>query len=194
MEDDRLKWDRRYGGPGFFIGPHPSPFLMDNMTLIESLVPGKNALDIACGEGRNSILLARRGFAVTGLDISAEGLAKAARWAAAEGLDIAFLRADLEVYEFSGQWDLIINFNFLQRDLIPKMVAALAPGGVIVFDTILDTPSLVGHHNKAFLLRPGELAALFARFPGTIIHSGECPDGPMPAARLIFRKSLLDGV
>src|SRR5512135_76057 len=112
MEDDRIKWDNRYQGEGLFLGPQPSAFLVEQIGLIKSACPGRRALDIACGEGRNSIFLARQGFMVTGIDISREGIAKASKWATAEHLDIEFLQADLEVYEFGGDWDLIINFNF----------------------------------------------------------------------------------
>src|SRR5512135_1689314 len=137
MEDDRGKWNARYKGAGFYLGPEPSAFLADNIALIEALAPGRKALDLACGEGRNSIFLARHGFTVTGLDISEEGIAKANRWAETEGRAVSFSCADLEGFAFAEKYDLIINFNFLMRDLIPKMVAALNPGGVIVFDTIL---------------------------------------------------------
>jgi tellurite methyltransferase len=189
VEQDRVKWNGRYAGEGFFLGQDPSPFLVERISLIESLAPGRRALDIACGEGRNSIFLARHGFAVTGLDISGEGIAKGARRVADEGLTVDLRQVDLQEYHFAESWDLIINFNFLLRDLIPEMVASLNPGGVIVFDTILDSPLLVGHHNKAFLLQPGELAALFARFPGRIVHADERHEGPSPTARLIFQKS-----
>lgn len=189
MEKDRIKWNGRYAGEGFFLGPNPSRFLEERIESVEALLPGRKALDIACGEGRNSIFLARRGFSVTGIDISEEGLEKARRWASAEGLDIRFIRADLEGYEFSEKYDLILNFNFLLRDLVPKMVAALNPGGVIVFDTILDTPTLVGHHNKAFLLRRGELREIFMRLPGKILYDEEFPEGPTPCAKLIFQHS-----
>lgn len=189
MEKDRIKWNGRYAGDRFFIGPHPSRFLEERIAFIEPLLPGRKALDIASGEGRNSIFLARRGFSVTGIDISEEGLGKARRWAAAEGLEINFRQGDLEGYEFDETYDLILNFNFLLRDLIPKMVAALNPGGVIVFDTVLDTPNLVGHHKKEFLLQPGELAALFQHFPGKALYCEEFPEGPVSTAKLIFRKS-----
>lgn len=188
MTDDREKWNGRYAGAGFYLGPDPSRFLAVNIAMIKELAPGQKALDIACGEGRNSIFLARHGFAVTGTDISEEGIAKARKWASAEGLAVSFLRADMESYEFAESWDLIINFNFLLRGLIPRMVEALTPGGLIVFDTILETPTLEGIHNKAYLLRPGELRTLFARFPGEILADEELPLGPMPTARLIFRK------
>jgi 2-polyprenyl-3-methyl-5-hydroxy-6-metoxy-1,4-benzoquinol methylase len=188
MTDDRDKWNDRYAGAGFFLGPDPSRFLAENIAMIKDLAPGKKALDIACGEGRNSIFLARHGFAVTGLDISEEGLAKARKWANAEGLAVSFHCMDIGTYEFSEACDLIINFNFLLRDLIPKMVNALNPGGLIVFDTILETPTLEGSHNKAYLLQRGELQTIFARFSGEILADEELPLGPMPTARLIFQK------
>jgi len=188
MNCDRDKWNSRYAGDGLYLGLAPSWFLAGNIDLVKKLAPGKKALDIACGEGRNSIFLARHGFAATGLDISEEGLAKAGKWANAEGLAISFYCIDMETYEFSESFDLIINFNFLLRNLIPKMVEALNPGGLILFDTILETPTLEGGHNKAYLLRPGELRELFAGFPGEILADEELPHGPMPTARLIFRK------
>jgi tellurite methyltransferase len=188
MEHDRIKWNSRYSGGDFCIGPDPSAFLTENIGLIESLAPGKKALDIACGEGRNSIYLASRGFDVTGLDISEAGLARASRRAVAEGLAIDFRQADLEDYQFSEMYDLILNFNFLLRDLIPRLVAALNPGGVLVLDTILSSPSLQGEHTKEFLLKPGELEQLFAGFPGRVHVYKERPLDSAPTAGLIFRR------
>ena len=188
MEDDRTKWDNRYAGKAFFLGTQPSAFLVENIGLVQSLCPGRTALDIACGEGRNSIFLARQGFSVTGVDISPEGIAKAVLWAAAERQEVSFRVADLEAEELAGTWDLIINFNFLLRGLFPRAVAALNPGGIMVVDTILDTPSLPGEHTRAFLLQPGELESLFAGFPGRILHYGEHPCDTVPTAKLIFQK------
>jgi tellurite methyltransferase len=189
MDDDRSKWDSRYGGKGFFLGPDPSAFLVERIDLIESLCPGRRALDIACGEGRNSIFLAGRGFSVTGIDISAEGIAKASKWAGTERLAVEYVTADLEDYEFTRSWDLIINFNFLLRELLPRAVAALNPGGVMVVDTILDTPSQPGEHTRAFLLQPGELTRLFAGFPGKILIHEEHPLDSAPTAKLIFKNN-----
>ncbi len=187
MQEDSARWNERYAQAGLYHGAAPSSFLADRIGFLASLTPGRRALDLACGEGRNSIFLARHGYAVTGLDISDEGLVKAARRAVAEGLAITFRRVDLEGYEFDERWDLIVNVNFLLRDLIPRMVAALNPGGVIVFDTILATPALAGTHNPDYLLQPGELRQIFGRFPGRILYDEECPEGPAPTARLIFQ-------
>lgn len=188
MEDDRVKWNRRYASEDWFLGRQASSFLVEQIDFIKNVCPGRKALDIACGEGRNSIFLARHGFHVTGLDISDAGIAKARRWAEEEGLDVAFCRSDIEHNVLPETYDLIINFNFLVRALIPRLVDILAPGGLIVFDTILDTPALPGDHNKSFLLQPGELPELFRRFSGKIYSYRECPDEVSPTAKLIFHK------
>jgi 2-polyprenyl-3-methyl-5-hydroxy-6-metoxy-1,4-benzoquinol methylase len=188
VEQDRIKWNKRYAGEGYFIEPQPSKFLVERIDMIEFLAPGGKALDIACGEGRNSIFLARRGFTVTGIDIADEGIAKAVRRASEEGLKISFLRADLEVCPLDGPWDLIINFNYLFRDLIPRTVAALNSGGIMLVDTLLDSPALPGEHNPSYLLQAGELSTIFAQLPGKILFCEESPFVSMPTARLMFQK------
>jgi tellurite methyltransferase len=186
LTDDRAKWNERYAAAGLYLGRSPSRFLADNIDLIKELAAGKKALDIACGEGRNSIFLARNGFEVTGMDISEEGLAKAEQWANAAGLVVDFRCLNLETFAFNESYDLIINFNFLLRGLVPLMVDALNPGGVIVFDTIMDSPTLEGYHNRGYLLQPGELLEIFSSFKGEILLYEELPCGPSPTARLIF--------
>ena len=189
MERDRDKWNSRYESEDFFLGPHPSRFLVEHVAEVETMLPGRKALDIACGEGRNSIYLAGRGYEVTGIDIADRGLVKAARRALEEKAEIEFIRQDLEVTPLSGQWDLILNFNFLLRDLIPQEIDVLSPGGVVMFETLLDTPRLQGEHNPDFFLQPGELAAIFSCFAGTIHFYAEFPCEEAPVAQLIYQKS-----
>jgi tellurite methyltransferase len=178
-EDSLLKWDTKFRNEACVLGTNPSRFLVDNIELISSHVPGTNALDIACGEGRNSIYLAKRGFHVVGLDISEAGLDKGRQWMEREGVKIDFRLANLEQVEFTEQYDLILNCNFLLRDLIPKSVEALSPGGVLVFDTLLDSPFVPTTHKKEFLLQPGELVK---------ISQEERLHDEMPTAKLLFRK------
>jgi len=187
--DANLKWDKRFREEPCVLGTEPSRYLADNMEFIKLMVPGMRAVDIACGEGRNSIYLAGQGFRVVGLDISEIGLEKAHAWMEREGLLIDFRRANLEEYAFTEQYDLIINFNFLLRDLIPKSVDALSPGGVIVFDTLLDSPHVPTKHKKEHLLKPGELLGIFRQFPGEIHLPEERLYDEIPTARLIFLKA-----
>jgi tellurite methyltransferase len=183
------KWDERFGGEEFALGTDPSPYLAENIELIKLLAPGTKALDLACGEGRNSIFLAREGFDVTGLDISKAGLEKAVKWMERENLRIDFRIQDLVGYEFTETYDLIINFNFLLRDLVPKSVAALHTGGVVVFDTLMDSPYVPTTHKREYLLQPGELQSIFSIFPGKIFLSEERLHDRNPTARLIFQKA-----
>ncbi|GFO70674.1 SAM-dependent methyltransferase [Geomonas limicola] len=189
MEEDRIKWDERYTGESYFFSFEPSKFLARCFPVVSPLLPGPRAMDLACGEGRNAIYLARHGFEVTAVDISPRGLERGAHRAAEVGVSVDFVEADLEEYRFDDCYDVILNFNFLLRPLIPMMVEALNPGGVIVMETILDIPSLEPGHTKSFLLQPGELLQLFEAFGGTVHLFEEEAKGPTPVARIIFQKA-----
>jgi len=187
MEEDRIKWDARYTGTEYFFSCAPSRFLEQNLDLIRALA-GRRALDIACGEGRNGIFLAQNGFEVTAVDISERGLARGIKRAAQLGVRVNFVQADLENYRLQENYDLIINFNFLLRPLIPMLVDALAPCGVVLMETILEIPTLQGEHSKNFLLHQGELETLFSRLDGSILLVEEETSVENPVARVIFKK------
>lgn len=190
MESDRIKWNQRFESEETYLGERPSPFLSREIERILMLAPGKRALDIACGEGRNSIFLAQQGFQVTGVDISDVGLGKAATRAEQEGVQVDFQEVDLDGYRFTEQFDLIINFNFLLRDLIPEAVHALSPGGLLIIDTIMESPQLLASHNPSYLLRRGELQKICEGLAGEVIFYEELPGGEMPTARVLFRKHI----
>jgi len=188
MESDRIKWNERYSGSYYFFSLAPSPFLAQCLERVLKLVPGRWALDLACGEGRNALFLAQNGFRVDAVDIAELGLERGRRRAAELGVTVNFLQADLEGYRLAPGYDLILDFNFLLRPLIPDMIDSLTPGGVIVMETILAAQGLPGEHNPEFLLKPGELAHLFGGAGGKILLAEEEPGQETPVARLIFRK------
>ncbi|WP_224984959.1 class I SAM-dependent methyltransferase [Geomonas agri] len=191
MESDRVKWDQRYSGPEHFFSFAPSRLLANSLERIMSLVPGRRSLDLACGEGRNCIYLAQHGFDATGVDISPRGLERARKRAAEVGVTVELIEADLECWRPQGEYHLILNFNFLMRDLIPALVQALAPGGVLLMETILDAPGMPGEHRKDFLLQPGELGRIFGGYPGRVLLLEEEVDAPeMPVARVMFQKQV----
>jgi SAM-dependent methyltransferase len=72
---------------------------------------GERVLDMACGTGRHSHELARRGFDVVGVDISPELLAIAEADAEAESLSASFLAADLRELDFEDEFDFVLNLN-----------------------------------------------------------------------------------
>jgi SAM-dependent methyltransferase len=123
------------------------------------IAPGGTVLDLACGSGRHLLWLADRGHRVTGVDRDAAAVAPLA--ARAE-----IVLADIE----AGPWplegrrfDAVVVTNYLWRALLPRIVAALAPGGVLIYETFAGGHETIGRpSNPDFLLRPGELLAACA--------------------------------
>ena len=100
------------------------------------LLPRGKALDIAMGEGRNAVFLAKNGFTVDGCDISEIAIKKALDLAKENNVKVRAFVADLETYKLpQNTYDVIACFYYLQRDLVPQMKEALKPGGMIIYET-----------------------------------------------------------
>ncbi len=123
------------------------------------LRPGGSVLDVACGSGRHAVWLAAQGFAVTGVDRNADAL---------QGLpaSVEAVHADLEgaPWPLPGRvFDGIVVTNYLWRPLWSDLLAALAPGGVLVYETFALGQQRYGKPSRPdFLLQPGELLRVCA--------------------------------
>ncbi|MGQ9572878.1 MAG: class I SAM-dependent methyltransferase [Dehalococcoidia bacterium] len=189
MQDAAKDWNERYR-QGLAMPDEPAALLVENQSLLPK---GGKALDIAMGTGRNALYLASLGFRVTGIDVSAVAVEKCRQKAERLGLAIETLAADLEHYSLpTAEYDLILNFYYLQRTLAPKMVAALKPGGVLVFEsyTIDQLQFGWGPKNPDYLLRPSELREMFASLETLLYREGivQGDRGPKAVASLIGRK------
>jgi 2-polyprenyl-3-methyl-5-hydroxy-6-metoxy-1,4-benzoquinol methylase len=110
------------------------------------LRPGARVLDVACGHGRHSLELARRGFDVTGIDLSPRSIALANAAAAREGLDATFLERDARDVGFDGEFDAAINLftsalgyfdtEAENQRVVDGVARALRSGGSFLVDTI----------------------------------------------------------
>jgi SAM-dependent methyltransferase len=107
------------------------------------LTPPARVLDVACGYGRHSVELARRGFQVTGLDLSDVQLGRARETAAAAGVAPEFVLGDSRAMPFEAEFDAAINmflsFGYFQTDeehlaLLRGVARALRPGGRFLMD------------------------------------------------------------
>lgn len=131
-------WDSRYAGESLIWSSGPNQFVAAELA---ELPPG-TAVDLACGEGRNSIWLAESGWTVTAVDFSRVALAKAKRLAAERGVEVNLVEQDVvEWRPPRGGFDLVLlaylQFALPARDVALSIAAsAVAPGGTLL---------LVGH-------------------------------------------------
>lgn len=147
-EQDQEKWNSRYLKN---IGDsNPS----DILSKYFSLAPIGNALDIACGNGRNSKFLARKGFKVDAVDISNIALSQLSD----NDTRINAICQDIDTWQIpQNRYQLIINIRFLDRRLFPMIKKGLKPGGVLIFKSFIN-------EKKNYCLEPNELLHAFKPF------------------------------
>jgi SAM-dependent methyltransferase len=164
MKTDQKRWNDRFGKREFALGKEPNPFLKKHIRLL----PKGRALDIASGEGRNAVFLAQNGFEVDAVDISEKGVRKAKKLAREKGVKMNTFLVDLDQYPIEKErYDLIANFYFLRRRLIPRIKKGLKKGGRVVFETYLlehRTLGKGGPKQAKYFLKPNELLRLFEDF------------------------------
>lgn len=131
---DAAEWDAAYASRDLVWGAEPNQFVVQELTD----VPAGRALDLGAGEGRNAIWLAGLGWRVTAVDFSRVALERAQTLAAARGLEIEWVLADVRTYvPEPGEYDaVVVAYLHLAREdlevVLGRAAAALAPGGRIV--------------------------------------------------------------
>ena len=172
---DRSSWDERYRTEELVWKAEPNRFLVAE---VGSLRPGR-ALDLACGEGRNALWLAERGWEVVGVDFSAVGLDKARSLAASRGLRVELVEADLREWDPpEASFDLVVLIYLHlpaadRRQVLAAASRALAPGGtllVVGHDSTNLTDGVGGPQDASVLYTPDEIAA---ELPGVKLERAE---------------------
>lgn len=137
---------------------------------------GPRALDLACGHGRHSRWLVRQGCHVTAVDRDTAALATLADLAPL----VRTVAADVEYgpWPLAGQtFDAVVVTNYLWRPVWPHILASLAPGGVLIYETFAHGNATVGKPSRPdFLLQPGELLRLCAGLRTVAYEDGFLPD------------------
>lgn len=196
-----LAWDERYAGGGFQFGEAPNLYLE---SLAPRLRPGMRALALGDGEGRNGAWLAAQGLAVTSLDWSPVGSAKAAALAARRGVAMACVTADASAWDYpEGGFDLVawIYLHLPPADRTAAaagVVRTLAPGGMLALECF--TPAQQGRRSGG----PKMVELLWSRaivedlfgglevlelLEGTVrLDEGPRHQGPAEVVRALLRK------
>jgi len=153
MLEDKERWNKR-----FVEFPMPD----EAAKVVQKYIARANigqAIDIACGTGRNTHFLADKGFLVDAIDISDYALGCVKKSATINKID-----ADLDKYNIAqNKYDLIVNTNYLNRRLVSQMKNALKVGGIVIFETFIIAHGDYKHEttNLDYLLRKNELLHSF---------------------------------
>jgi SAM-dependent methyltransferase len=133
-EHERAHWDLKYeqGLPSL---ESPDPFFVTafNQFVADHFPNGGTALDLAGGVGRHALWLAKRNWQVTVVDISEVAIRKLDRIALQLDLTLDLFALDATEYQFKpGRFDLIVMFYHFDRDICPRILSALKPGGFLI--------------------------------------------------------------
>lgn len=166
----------------------PSPWL----EAVRDALPGGRSLDLASGSGRESVFLALGGWEAHAWDHDAGALERAGELAARHGTSLRTRVIELERGDLpdpGAGYDVVMVFRYLHRPIWPWIESAVAPGGVLVYETFLEAQAAHGRPKQArYLLKPGELRNAF---PGlTVERYEECEGTQSPVmARLLARRA-----
>jgi SAM-dependent methyltransferase len=176
MAASASEWNARHRAAAVEPPAEPAEFVRELLPLL----PLGPALDLACGTGRHTLLLASRQQHVTAVDSSDVALEILARRAQASHYAVSRIEraarlahrqhgiqiwhANLEEVNLPSQaFSLVVCVNYLQRSLFPQIERALIPGGVLLFETytVAQLEFAGGPRNPRYLLESGELRAAF---------------------------------
>lgn len=172
------------------IGPSAARLWEPHGLLVEAMeicrtrwgnLKDRRALELACGTGRDAVYLSLRGFEVEAWDLLPDALERCDDLARRYGGCVKTVVKDIEREPFLpvAKYDLISCFNYLHRPLMPAILAAVRPGGVVVYETFVTTQrELFGKpRGDDHLLKPGELREYFDE-SWNIVGSREGLAGP----------------
>ena len=154
--EDREKWNKKYQEKRELLEiREPSHFVKK----FAKVAKGVDALDLACGVGRNALFLEKIGFRVDAVDISKVAL-NILKDRSKGSINI--IEADLDNFVLDRSYDLILMCNFLDRDLIERSKEYLNSGGVYIVETYIeDKGNQKPNSNSNFLLKRDELLKIF---------------------------------
>lgn len=191
--DERSAWNARFSSRSH-SSLEPDHLLItawdDYIEPLLGSLNQKRALDVAGGVGRHSLYLAERGWRMTLIDISDKGVEIARENALKRRLEIDLRNEDLRGADLGSEaYELILVFFYLDRELFPALIRALAPGGILIYKTYTrEHPRLSGGKGPTHpmhLLESNELLKAFTSLQVLFYRETVADKG---VAELIARK------
>jgi len=174
----------------------PNPLLVEFIEAIDldAKAVRPTAVDLGCGGGRDAVFLAKQGWQVSAIDHEARVIKRAKQLANRAGASVKFRNCDLKKNGcLTDQcFDLVLVMRFLNRELFEQIKQIVKPGGWIVFQTFSQGCEKFGSpKNPNFILKPNELAEVFADFQIITDRIDQISDG-RPVASFIAQKLPVD--
>lgn len=202
MTTSQLKWDQRYRDRVLVL-PTPTRFIEKSIKLLQ---PG-TVVDIASGDGASSLYLAKKGFDVTAIDISAEALERLQHFAMMLGVKVRTVQLDLDQPDWVAMLNevvpgavnnMVVSYFKPSMALWHQMAERLAPDGVLLLTTYNMNQHREHGFNADYCLQPAEFTGvsplLSLRFSASVRSEGkfldeymfEKPDPRAPSAQPDF--------
>ena len=185
VDGDRSRWNGKWADRG--RGTAHRSMVVE---LVTPWLPARGrALSVGGGGSTESVALAEAGLEVTVVDVSDVGLAMASEHADAAGHRIATVCADLDTdAPPDGPWDVIVDANYLNRDLFPKLRAELRADGGVLAVSIATVENLERNPkpSRQFLVEPDEILTLAGDLE-VVHHSEEWRENGRHEAHMVAR-------
>lgn len=148
MEDFRTQYEKLYEEEDYYWGKEPADFLEHIITL-KPPRHGMKILDIGCGEGKDAVYMAKKGYTVTAFDLTESGIEKTKRLAKEFGVRINAYIDDINTFETNDRFDIIYSSGTLQylkenniRPFFEKIRKLTNPHGINYFNVFVEKPFL----------------------------------------------------
>lgn len=176
MSSIRTNYERWYEGDGYYWGTEPAKFL-DELIALCPPSGDKKVLDIGCGEGKDAVYMAAKGYAVTAFDLTQNGIRKTLLLARDRGVDIKAYVDDINTFETDDQFDIIYSSGTIQylfeenkKPFFDKLERITKKNGIVFFNVFVDKPFLElppDWDKEEKMWKPGEL---FSYLPAWKFH------------------------
>ena len=193
IDDQQTKWNLRYSSRERDAIPLSAEVLVENQHLLPT---NGVALDLACGLGGNALLLAHKGLTTHAWDVSNVAVEKLAALAATQNVSVdTQVRDVVEQPPAAGAYDVIVVSRFLHRPLIPRIIAALKPAGLVFYQTFIEEKAVdIGPSTPEYLLAENELLRLFTELRILVYREeglvGDIAQGFRHEAMLVGQKKI----
>ena len=208
MDNYRTQYEKFYESDDYYWGTEPADFLKLLISL-KAPRPGMKILDIGCGEGKDAVYMAKRGYTVTAFDLTESGIAKTKRLAEKVGVRVKAYVDDINTFETDERFDIVYSSGTLQYlfedkidDFFRKIEKITNPHGLNYFNVFVEKPFLEkapDWDREESLWKTG---ALLAKYSDWKIHYVDqtifqCSSGEVPhfhcmdsvlAEKMIYRK------